>query len=99
MVTFNKKITLMKCPSPNGRGPRTVEARYTTRCHLDKPGFNLMVGSEQAGWQIDLTAELWQRDYERDSFTHADVNGTMYRIKKTLPGKQQLTVRLLLSRG
>lgn len=99
MITFNKKIILLKCPQQNGRLPRTEEARAVVRGHADKPGLSLVIETEQAGWQAELIVSIWRRDYEKDSFTHAIVDGTTYRIKRATAGDRQMIVRLLLTRG
>ena len=60
---------------------------------------SLKTSVEGVGRHIDLTAQVWKRDFDKDQFTHLDYSGTRYRIDNISTGLNDLIVKLSLERN
>lgn len=93
-------ITLQKRKQAAGRSSEyTVEAQAELLCSVSVPGLRLKADAAAVGYGLDLTVQLWRSEFEAEHYTHAILDGREYRIAGTSPGRNELYVRLALSRN
>ena len=98
-VLFNKSLTLVKVVEGYGYSGGMSETTLNVKGDIFLPSLSLKTSVEGVGRKIDLTAQVWKRDFERDAFTHVDYNDTRYRIDNISTGLNDLIVKLSLERG
>ena len=98
-VLFNKSLTLVKVTENYGHSGGTSETSLAVKGDISLPSLSLKTSVEGVGRKIDLTAQVWKRDFDRDTFTHVDYNDTRYRIDNISTGLNDLIVKLSLERG
>lgn len=98
-VLFNKSLVLIKVTEGHGHSDRVTETSVNVRGYISLPSLMLKTAAEGAGMRIDLTAQVWKRDFEKDDFTHLEYSGTRYRIGNVTAGLNDLIVKLSLERG
>lgn len=99
-LTPDKKIVLQKRRQGTGRSSEyTVEAQAQLLCSVSEPGLRLKADAASIGYELSLTVQLWRSEFETDHYTHAVLDGKEYRIAGTSPGRNELFVRLALSRN
>jgi hypothetical protein len=99
MITFNKIIKLIKVKEGYGHTKSTDEKTVSVCGAVNMPSLSLRAKVEDTGRQIDLSVQIWQRDFEKGSFTHAEYGGIRYRIDSVTTGASDLLVKLSLVRG
>lgn len=98
-VLFNKSLTLVKVVEGYGSSGETTETSLNVKGDISLPSLSLKTSVEGVGRKIDLTAQVWKRDFDSDTFTHVDYNGIRYRIDNISTGLNDLIVKLSLERG
>ncbi len=98
-VLFNKSLTLVKVTQNYGHSGGTSETSLAVKGDVSMPSLTLKTSVEGVGRKIDLTAQVWKRDFDRDTFTHVDYSGTRYRIENIGSSINDLFVKLSLARG
>lgn len=98
-VLFNKSLTLVKVTETYGHSSETVENSLTVKGDVSLPSLSLKTSVEGAGRKIDLTAQVWKRDFDKDNFTHLEYDSIRYRIDNISTGLNDLIVKLSLERG
>ena len=98
-VLFNKSLTLVKVVEGYGSSGENTETSLNVKGDISLPSLSLKTSVEGVGRKIDLTAQVWKRDFQRDAFTHFDYNDTRYRIDNISTGLNDLIVKLSLERG
>lgn len=99
-LTPDKEITLQKRKQANGRSSEyTVVAQAQLLCSVSEPGTHLKADAAALGYELSLTVQLWRSEFETDHYTHAVLDGKEYRIAGTSPGRNELFVRLALTRS
>lgn len=98
-VLFSKSLTLVKVTENYGHSSGTSETSLAVKGDVSMPSLTLKTSVEGVGRKIDLTAQVWKRDFDRDTFTHVDYSGTRYRIDNVTTGLNDLIVKLSLERG
>ncbi len=76
-----------------------TETSLSVKGHISLPSLSLKTSVEGVGRHIDLTAQVWKRDFDKDQFTHLDYSGTRYRIDNISAGLNDLIVKLSLARN
>lgn len=82
-----------------GHGGSVDVVSKKVRASVSVPGINLSMRAEMAGRKIDLTVQLRRKDFESDSYTHAEVGGIRYRIDGTNAGSKDMFIRLILTKA
>ena len=98
-VLFNKSLTLVKVVEGYGFSNQNTETSITVKGDISLPSLTLKTSVEGVGRKIDLTAQVWKRDFDKDKFTHVEYNGTRYRIDNISTGLNDLIVKLSLERS
>lgn len=99
-MTLNKKILLQKREDNNGYGGGYICTAEKTVCaSVQLPGLTLQNNSEFAGRRTDMTAHLWRRDFDTDSYTHAVIGGTVYRINSVGASVNDLFIKIGMERN
>jgi len=98
-VLFNKSFALVKVTESYGHSDGADEIVMNVKGDISLPSLRLKTSVEGVGRKMDLTAQVWKRDFDRDNFTHIDYNGTRYRIDNVSTGLNDLIVKLSLERG
>ena len=98
-VLFNQPLTLIKITETYGHNRSVTETSLPVKGHISLPSLSLKTSVEGVGRHIDLTAQVWKRDFDKDQFTHLDYSGTRYRIDNISAGLNDLIVKLSLERG
>ena len=75
-VLFNKSLTLVKVVEGYGYSGENSETSITVKGDISLPSLSLKTSVEGVGRKIDLTAQVWKRDFDRDTFTHLEYSGT-----------------------
>ena len=82
-----------------GYSGENSETSITVKGDISLPSLSLKTSVEGVGRKIDLTAQVWKRDFDRDTFTHLEYSGTRYRIDNISTGLNDLIVKLSLERN
>ena len=98
-VLFNKSLTLVKVVEGYGYSGENSETSITVKGDISLPSLSLKTSVEGVGRKIDLTAQVWKRDFDKDQFTHLDYDSTRYRIDNISTGLNDLIVKLSLERN
>ncbi len=98
-VLFNKSLTLVKVTENYGYSGETSETSLNVKGDISLPSLSLKTSVEGVGRKIDLTAQVWKRDFDKDQFTHLDYDGTRYRIDNITTGLNDMIVKLSLEKG
>lgn len=98
-VFFNKSLTLIKVTEGYGDSGENTETSLNVKGDISLPSLTLKTSVEGVGRKIDLTAQVWKRDFDSDDFTHVDYNGIRYRIDNISAGLNDMIVKLSLERG
>ena len=98
-VLFNKNLTLVKVTESYGYSSEVTETSRNVKGDISLPSLKLKTSIEGVGRKIDLTAQVWKRDFDKDEFTHVEYSGTRYRIDNVTTGLNDLIVKLSLERG
>ena len=97
-VLFNKNLTLVKVTESYGYSSEVTETSRNVKGDISLPSLKLKTSIEGVGRKIDLTAQVWKRDFDKDEFTHVEYSGTRYRIDNVTTGLNDLIVKLSLER-
>ena len=98
-VLFNKSLTLVKVVEGYGYSSENTETTLNVKGDISLPSLSLKTSVEGVGRKIDLTAQVWKRDFDKDQFTHLEYNNIRYRIDNISTGLNDLIVKLSLERG
>ena len=98
-TVFNKTLTLQKLTAGTGRNAASVAVSKRVRASVRLPTISFVVKAEAAGRKVDMIATIRRRDYEEEHWTHADFEGTEYRIESTNAAEKDMFVRLSLRRS
>ena len=98
-VLFNKSLTLVKVVEGYGCSNQNTETSLNVKGDISLPSLTLKTSVEGVGRKIDLTAQVWKRDFDKEQFTHLEYNGTRYRIDNVSTGLNDLIVKLSLERN
>lgn len=96
-LPFNRKITLLTLEPQNGRYEPAEIARATVWANISDVGATTKFAALQAGQTVSIAVTMWRREF-RD-YSHAEVDGTRYKIVETGSAKSDLHIKLLLERG
>lgn len=96
-LPFNRKITLLTLEPQNGRSEPAEIARATVWANVSDVGSTTKLAALQAGQTVSLAVTMWRKEY-RD-YSHAEVDGTRFKIVETGSAKSDLHIKLLLERG
>ena len=96
-MTFDKKITLFNRTMPNGTAQPQKKDERTVWASLDTIGSTVSFNALAAGIKLTNQAEIWAKEYNQEQY--ATVDGKDYRIENAVKTGNQLTIKLLLSRG
>ena len=99
-MTLNKKILLQRREDNNGYGGGyTVISEKNVYASVQIPSISFQTKTESAGRKADLTAHLWRRDFDTDSYTHAVIGSVTYRINSVGASVNDLYVKLVMERN
>ena len=96
-LPFNRKITLLPLEPQSGCPEPAEVARATVWANISDIGATTKFAALQAGQTVSLAVTMWRKEY-RD-YTHAEVDGTRYKIVETGAAKSDLHIKLMLERG
>lgn len=96
-LPFNRKITLLTLEPQKGYREPAEIARATVWANVSDVGSTTKLAALQAGQTVSLAVTMWRREF-RD-YSHAEVDGTRYKIVETGSAKSDLHIKLLLERG
>ncbi|MCI7758539.1 MAG: hypothetical protein MSH49_00765 [[Eubacterium] saphenum] len=96
-LPFNRKITLLTLEPQKGYSEPAEVARATVWANISDVGSTTKFAALQAGQTVSLAVTMWRREF-RD-YSHAEVDGTRYKIVETGSAKSDLHIKLLLERG
>ena len=96
-MTFDKKITLFNRTTPNGTAKQKKKDESTVWASIDTIGSTVSFNALAAGIKLTNQAEMWAKEYNQEQY--ATVDGKDYRIESAVKRGNQLTIKLLLSRG
>ena len=98
-TTINKKITLQKHTEGYGHsdtGSISAEAKVFASVKKASIGFRSSLAG--AGYETDITADVWRSEFEKDDYNLALIDGVTYRISGTSAGLNDLFVKLILEK-
>lgn len=96
-MTFDEKITLFNRTMPNGTAQPQKKDERTMWASIDTIGSTVSFNALAAGIKLTNQAEMWAKEYNQEQY--ATVDGKDYRIESAVKTGNQLTIKLLLSRG
>lgn len=97
-LTPDKPIALQKRVKDNGTGIYRVAEQVQLLCSAGEAGSRMKSQAAAVGYAIDVTVQLWRSEYQSDRFTHAVLDGNEYCIADELPGRNDLFIRLALTK-
>lgn len=89
----------MKVVEGYGSSGENTETSLNVKGDVSLPSLSLKTSVEGVGRKIDLTVQVWKRDFDKEQFTHIDYDGTRYRIDNISTGLNDLIIKLSLERG
>lgn len=96
-LPFNRKITLLTLEPQSGYSEPAEIARATVWANISDVGATTKFAALQAGQTVSLAVTMWRKEFK--NFSHAEVDGTRYKIVETGSAKNDLHIKLLLERG
>ena len=96
-MTFDKKITLFNRTTPNGTAQPQKKDESTVWASIDTIGSTVSFNALAVGIKLTNQVEMWAKEYNQEQY--ATVDGKDYRIESAVKTGNQLTIKLLLSRG
>lgn len=98
-ITFNREIILIKTSEKYGHSSGNDVESNKFKCNVSQPSISLKTQIESTGRSVDLTVQMWRRDFESNTFTHAKIDDVRYRIESATSGLKTSIVKLILVRG
>ena len=99
MTVLDKAVYLLTLTPGYGAQAAAETARKAVCASVSLPSARLTFAAEAAGRRLDLSAVVYTSDWRSGHYTHADIDGTMYRITGTAATDKQMFIRLLCERG
>lgn len=96
-MTFNKKITLFDKTTPNGTAPPQKINERIVWASVSNIGSTVSLNALAIGIKLTSQAEMWAKEYNQEQY--ATIDGKDFRIENAVKTGNQLTIKLLLSRG
>lgn len=97
-MTFNKKITLQNQKKKTGSsGGYDIVATADIWCEYVDVGSMVAFSALSAGITVTKQATMWRSEFK--DYTHAIIDGVQYKIAQTARAKNDLHIKLLVSRG
>lgn len=94
---IRKKIKLLTLTPQNGSAELVKKNEKTVWAEIGNIGVTTKFSAMSAGKEAELQLILWRSEYGGQ--THAEVNGTFYKITETGAADNDLRVKLLLGRA
>lgn len=94
---IRKKIKLLTLAPQNGSAELARLNEKTVWAEVGNIGVTTKFSAMTAGKEAEMQLILWRSEYEGQ--THAEVNGTIYKITETGAADNDLRVKLLLGRA
>jgi hypothetical protein len=99
MTVLDRTIYLLTLTPGCGTQTAAETVRRAVCASVSLPSARLTFAAEAAGRRLDLSAVVYTSDWCSGRYTHADVDGTVYRITGTAATDKRLFTRLLCERG
>lgn len=99
LMTFDKKIRLIKLKRQNGSGGYTEEASRTIWANVRDIGVTVKYSAVAAGREAEIQVICHRAEYNSDNFTHAEYDGMIYRIESTGASDTKMHIKLILAKG
>ena len=98
-MTFNKRITLLKLVTKNGGKGFEITAQRTVWAEVRDIGVTTKYTAAAAGREATLQTICHRKEYEAESYTHAEYSGKRYRIESTGAADNERHIRLIFAKG
>jgi len=103
-MAFNKKINLLCIVPAPGNKPPVVKSSATVWAEYDDLGVTTKLSAGAANTKADLQVVMYRREFEsaqkrEAAYTHVEVNGVRYKIQESGKAKNDLHIKLILSKG
>ena len=95
---INHKVHLLQMEPSQGRAAPTVKTEKMVYANVYEMSITAQAAQLQIGDRASYSVEIWRVDY-RDFYTHARVDGVVYKIDGVYRTDNALTYRLVLVRG
>lgn len=96
-MVFDRKITLQIRTQGYGTAGAQVTESCTVWASVTDMGVTTKYAAEAAGKQAELQAVMWRNEFK--GYTHAVIDGTVYKINSTGRAENDLHIKLILARG
>lgn len=96
-MAFKSRLRLFTIFSGNGSEPPIEQGNERVWADVTDIGVTTKYAAESAGFSAELQAVMYRREYKGQ--THAEYNGTKYKISSTGRAENDLHIKLILTRG
>ena len=96
-MSFNKKLKLLKVEPATGRKEPEVVDSAEVWAYVSDVGTVTKLEAMAVGINAELSAVMWRNEFH--GYTHAEYEGTRYRIVQTGSAENSLHIKLTLERG
>lgn len=99
LITLNKRIILEFHKQKYGHdtGEEKVNESTVWAC-VGLPNMNFKNTAQTAGVKVDLIVHLHRTDFEKNNWTHIEIDNTLYRITNVGTSINDLFIKLAIAR-
>lgn len=97
-MAFNRKITLFNYSQAYGTQPKSkIDVRTGVWCKFDLVGSTVALNPQSISIKLTNQVEMWAKSYKQEGY--ATIDGIDYKVQNAVKTGNDLTIKLLLSRG